>query len=114
MTDALTLRRYAREMRKSSTEFERMAWSYLRRKGVGGLKFRRQAVIGRYIADFACFNPMVILELDGSQHAGSAYDAERDAWFRSQGFKVVRVWNNEVATNMDGVAQAILAVLGRR
>lgn len=113
MPDVLTLRRYAREMRKDSTEFERMAWSFLRRKGVGDLKFRRQAVIGRYIADFACFNPKLILELDGSQHAGSRYDAERDAWFRSQGFTVVRVWNEDVARNMDGVARAILSAARR-
>ena len=86
-----------------------MAWSFLRRKGVGGLKFRRQAVIGRYIADFACFRPKLILELDGAQHAGSCYDMERDAWFRSQGFTVVRVWNEDVARNMDGVARAILS-----
>lgn len=112
MTDLLQLRRNARHLRKNSTEAEIRLWSLLRRRGLGDLKFRRQAVIGRFIADFACFTPRLIVELDGSQHAGSDYDARRDAWFESQGYRVLRFWNGEVIRNRDGVARAILAAAG--
>jgi len=64
-----------------------------------GLKFRRQQPIGRYIVDFVCFEKKIIIEVDGGQHAvETKKDTERDGWFRSQGFKVLRFWNNEVLT----------------
>jgi very-short-patch-repair endonuclease len=64
-----------------------------------------------YIADFVCFSRRLIVELDGSQHAESASDAKRDAFLQSQGFRVVRVWNNDLFTNQDAVAQLILSAL---
>ncbi|MFL5075437.1 MAG: DUF559 domain-containing protein, partial [Microvirga sp.] len=75
-------------------------------------KFRRQEQLGRYIVDFVCFERKLIVELDGSQHAESAYDAERDAWLRSRDFVVLRFWKNEVFENPVGVQHAIATRLG--
>ena len=100
-------------MRRDGTDAERRMWRVLRGCGLEGLKFRRQVPLGNYIADFACFNPKVIIEVDGSQHADSTYDAERDAWFRAQGFRVLRFWNNDVLQETEGVADAIIAALRR-
>ncbi len=79
--------------------------------GVGDLRFRRQAPIGNYIVDFFCPRHRLIVELDGSQHAGTEallHDAGRDAWLSRQGYRVMRVWNNDVMSNIEGVAAAIL------
>ncbi len=73
-----------------------------------GRKFRRQEPIGPYIVDFACFDPMLVIEIDGSQHAGSiAHDAERSAYLERRGFKVIRFWNHEVLARTDWVREAI-------
>ena len=94
------------------TEAEHALWRHLRQRQLGGRRFRRQVRIGPYIADFACLDPMVIVEVDGGQHAEArAYDARRDEYMRGQGFRVLRFWNNEVLGNMDGVCEAILAEL---
>jgi len=62
-----------------------------------GLKFRSQQPIGRYIVDFVCFEKKIIIEVDGGQHAlETKKDMERDKWLRSQGFKVIRFWNNKM------------------
>jgi very-short-patch-repair endonuclease len=90
------LLRRAREMRKNPTEAERRIWSMLRNKRFSGFKFKRQEVLGNYIVDFVCFERRLIIEADGSQHAESAYDLARDGWLRSQGFEVLRLWNNIV------------------
>ena len=72
----------ARQMRREPTEAERRMWRLLRDRRLGGFKFRRQEQLGRYIVDFVCFERKLVIELDGSQHADSAYDAERDAWLK--------------------------------
>jgi very-short-patch-repair endonuclease len=69
--------------------------------------------LGDYIADFACKSPRIVIECDGGQHADSAYDQERDAWFKARGYKVFRFWNGEVIDNPDGVLSLILQGLGR-
>ena len=62
---------------------------------------------------FACFDPKVVIELDGGQHAGqSAYDEQRTRWLASEGFSVLRFWNIEVLENLDGVMEKIAAALG--
>jgi very-short-patch-repair endonuclease len=86
-------------------------WSILRAKRLAGWKFKRQEQIDRYIVDFVCFRARLIVEADGSQHAESTADAQRDAYLFDQGFRVLRFWNNEILTNPDGVATAILAAL---
>ena len=73
-----------------------------------GFKFRRQAVIGRHIVDFACYERKLIIEVDGGQHAGSWSDKVRDQWLREQGFEILRFWNNDVLRNREGVLGKIL------
>jgi very-short-patch-repair endonuclease len=68
-----------------------------------GYKIRRQTPRGPYILDFVCFERRLVIEVDGGQHNGSASDEVRDAWLRAERFRVLRVWNNEVLTNLDGV-----------
>lgn len=100
----------ARELRSNMTEAERRLWQVLRERQVDGCKFRRQQPIGTYIADFACLQSRLIVEVDGGHH-GSDADGERDAWLRSQGFRVLRFWNNDVMENLEGVYQSIEAEL---
>ena len=76
-----------------------------------GLKFKRQKPMGRYIVDFVCVEQRLIIEIDGGQHAEQmAYDQHRDAWLRSQGYTVLRFWNNEVMQQLEGVLEQIRAV----
>ncbi|MGJ7493717.1 endonuclease domain-containing protein [Variovorax sp. RT4R15] len=97
----------AQALRRDMTDSERKLWSGLRGEQLG-VKFRRQHPLGNYIADFACLEPKLIVELDGSQHlAQQGYDATRDAFFRSQGFGVLRFASNEPFINLEGVLQAI-------
>jgi very-short-patch-repair endonuclease len=104
----------ARSLRKNMTDAERRLWRYLRMRQLGGHKFRRQVRIGPYIADFACLNMLIVIEVDGGQHADAhAYDSLRDEYMRGQGFRVLRFWNNEVLSNMDGVWQVIAAAINR-
>jgi very-short-patch-repair endonuclease len=80
----------------------------LRRSQILGRKFRRQEPIGSYIVDFLCFDPMLVIEIDGSQHTGLiAYDAERSSFLERRGFKVIRFWNHEVLAQTDRVREAI-------
>ena len=73
-----------------------------------GYKIRRQQPIGKYVVDFVCLKRRVIIEVDGGQHAIERdRDSERDEWFKEQGFKVLRFWNNEVLRNIDGVLEEI-------
>ena len=74
-------------------------------------KFKRQFVIDPYIVDFVCFERRLIVEADGSQHAESEYDRRRDSFLRSQGFSVLRFWNNDIQENSSGVFEAIYAEL---
>src|SRR3954471_19929207 len=92
----------ARRLRSGMTDSERKLWSRLRMEQMG-VKFRRQHPVGNYIADFACLDPKLIVELDGSQHADqSAYDARRDAFFRANGFAVLRFASDEPFRNLAG------------
>ncbi len=97
----------AKTLRRDGTLAEKALWRHLRARQLAGLKFRRQEPIGRYIVDFVCYERRLIVELDGGQHAESTEDAARDAWLEREGFSVLRVWNNEVLENIEGVLQAI-------
>jgi very-short-patch-repair endonuclease len=99
----------ARKLRKNSTDAERLLWKYLKAKQIFGLKFRRQEQIGFYIVDFVCYEASLIVEADGGQHSvNRENDEERTNWLNTQGFKVLRLWNNEILTNIDGVLENIL------
>jgi very-short-patch-repair endonuclease len=93
------------------TDSERKLWSALRAEQLG-VKFRRQHPLGNYVADFICLAPKLVVELDGSQHHGQqVYDARREAFFRSNGFRVVRFSTNDPLINLNGVLSAILEQL---
>ena len=98
----------AKNLRKNSTDAERLLWRQLRAKQIQGCKFRRQEPTGNYVVDFICFEKRLVVEVDGGQHAIEIQkDRERDDWFKKEGFKVLRFWNNEVLGNIEGVLQVI-------
>jgi len=98
----------AKTLRTNQTEAEQRLWYHLRAHRFMGLKFKRQKPMGRYIVDFVCVERRLIIELDGGQHAEQEeYDQHRDAWLRSQGYTVLRFWNNEVMQQMEGVLEQI-------
>ena len=98
----------AKELRRLSTDAERRLWSALRVRRLEDFKFRRQAPIDSYIVDFVCFDARLIVEVDGAQHRDSKlYDEMRTNRFEFSGFRVLRFWNNDVLTNLDGVLETI-------
>jgi very-short-patch-repair endonuclease len=102
----------ARRLRKNMTDAEHALWRYLRRRLLDGHKFRRQVRVGPYIADFVCLKAMLVIEVDGGQHADAQlYDSRRDDFMRGQGYRVLRFWNNDVLGNMEGVWDVIAAAL---
>src|SRR5258708_35746770 len=105
-----TVKSRARKLRSNPTEAERKLWAKLRERQLQGLRFRRQHPIPPFVADFACVEAKLIVEVDGGQHAESRADARRTTYVNEQGWRVLRFWNNEVLENMDGVLQRIVAV----
>jgi len=100
-------RTQAIELRKELTPAEIKLWAYIRNDQLG-VNFRRQHAIGKYIPDFVCIKQKLIIELDGSQHLEQVeYDAERTKFLESQGYKVVRFWNNQIMNDINGVIKAI-------
>jgi very-short-patch-repair endonuclease len=107
--------RHVRTLRDDQTSSERLLWSRLRRRQVGGFKFRRQHQIGLYICDFASLDGKLIVELDGSQHLKrTEYDDRRDSFLRSAGYRVLRFWNGDVQAELDAVVDTIFEALHRR
>ena len=102
-------RAFAQRMRKMPTQAERKLWWHLRhRLPLHGSHFRRQVQIGRYIADFACHQLRLVVEIDGGQHgAQAAADDARTLHLESQGYRVLRFWNNDVLSNIEGVLTEI-------
>jgi len=96
----------ARHLRNNPTEAEALLWKYLRAKQLEGLKFRRQQPIDGYIVDFVCLKKRIIIEADGGQHS-EKNDLKKDCHLKGQGFKVLRFWNNEILTNIDGVIEEV-------
>ncbi len=98
----------AKNLRKQLTDTERLLWTRLRAKQLEGLKFRRQEPIGKYIVDFVCYEKCLVIEADGGQHSfEKGKDETRDKWLNKEGFKVLRFWNNEILTNIEGVLEVI-------
>ena len=102
-------REFAKHLRCNMTESENKLWRQLRAHRLNGEKFKRQQPIGPYVVDFVHFGARLIVEADGGQHNDSPHDKRRDAWLREQGFKVMRFWNNEIISNLDGVLATVLA-----
>jgi len=104
-------REFVRHLRRHMTESENTLWQRLRAHRLNGEKFRRQQPIGPYVVDFVHFGARLIVEADGGQHNGALRDERRDAWLRAQGFKVMRFWNNEITSNLDGVLATVMAAV---
>jgi len=104
----------ARRLRAKSTETEILLWKRLRAIETEGTHFRRQVPIGPYVADFACMAARLVIELDGSQHNTDAHrqrDERRTLWLESEGYRVIRFWNNDLTSNMNGVLETVYAAL---
>ncbi len=102
-------RNFARSLRRDLTEAEQKLWRELRDRRLDRIKFRRQAPIGPYVADFVCLEAKLIVEIDGSQHAQSERDRVRDAELATRGFRVLRFWNDDVLKDIDRVCDTIIA-----
>jgi very-short-patch-repair endonuclease len=105
----------ARILRRNQTEAEAALWRKLRGRGLDGYKFRRQVPVGPYVADFLCKEAMLIIEIDGGQHAEQVeYDRFREDFLKTHCYHVVRFWNNEVLNNLDGVLETLTLTLSQR
>ena len=95
------------ELRQEPTPAERKLWANIRNDQLT-VNFRRQHAIGSFIPDFVCIQKKLIIELDGSQHLEQEeYDQERTKYFGSQGYKVIRFWNNQIMNDINGVIKSI-------
>ena len=108
---ARSLTKNARELRARMTDAERKLWFALRDRRFQSFKFRRQVPIGPYVADFLSYSARLVVEVDGGQHAESKRDMRRDRWLAENDFMVVRFWNNEILSNLDGVLTVLTAKL---
>ena len=107
-------RNTAGRLRQNATDAERRLWRALKRIETRGTHFRRQMAIGNFIVDFACPAARLVIEIDGSQHGevpGLAHDQARTEWLESQGYRVLRFWNNDITQNTEGVLEAIYSAL---
>ena len=108
------LKDYANEMRNQPTQAESLLWNVLSAKKIDGYKFRRQHIVGSYIADFICLKKGLIVEIDGLIHQlpeNKATDEERTQWLNQQGYNVVRFTNDEVLSNLDDVLERLKEAL---
>jgi len=108
------LKEYAKEMRSQPTEAEAMLWNALSGKSLDGFKFRRQHIIGEFIADFICLKQNLIVEVDGGIHQlpeNKMSDIERTTWLEGQGYRVIRFTNDQVLGNIENVLEEIHAQL---
>ena len=107
-------RTHAIELRKELTPAERKLWTVIRNDQLG-FNFRRQHAIGNFIPDFVCIEKKLIIELDGSQHLEQEeYDKERTQYLESQGYKVIRFWNNDVINSIEGVILVVMNALEKQ
>ncbi|WP_010185789.1 endonuclease domain-containing protein [Sphingomonas sp. PAMC 26605] len=99
-----------RDLRNNATVHEELLWRQLKGKRLAGLKFSRQMPIAGYRVDFVCRAQKLIIELDGSQHSEAiAYDEARTRALEKAGYRVIRFWNNDLTSNMDGALEMIAA-----
>jgi very-short-patch-repair endonuclease len=104
----------ARELRQVENDAEEKLWHELRGRRLNGFKFVRQLRIGPYFADFACRERNLVIEVDGSQHAGRTSDFYRDETMNRNGWSVLRVWHVDVLKDRRAVLDTILAALDGR
>ena len=104
----------ARQLRRAMTDAERRLWWHLRDLKTQGAHFRRQATIGPYFADFACHECKLVVEVDGGGHAGVEQvtaDKVRTRFLETEGYRVLRFWNNEVLNDTEAVMTVIYNAL---
>jgi very-short-patch-repair endonuclease len=105
-------RDFARQLRKKSTDAERLVWYHLRSRRFSQFKFRRQVPIGKYVGDFVCQDAKLVVELDGGQHASAKdYDTTRDHWLQGVGYRVLRFPDNVVLKELNVVLEVIWQTL---
>ena len=105
------IKEFARQMRKEMTLQEVKLWQHIRKEQLG-VKFRRQVAINnKYIADFACLDKRLIIEVDGGQHCESQSDIQRTFYLEKENFRIIRFWNNEIDKNLEGCLNFILEEL---
>ena len=105
---------YARKLRREQSPAEKHLWARLRGRRFCGFKFRRQKPVGPFVVDFVCMEGMLIVELDGRQHADSRdYDETRTKFLELTGFRVIRFWDNVVFSATEDVLQTIYNELTR-
>lgn len=98
----------AKSLRSNQTDAETKLWYYLRAHRFMGLKFKRQKPIGQYIVDFICIEQKLVIEIDGGQHTEQIeYDMARTKFLQAEGYRVLRFWNNQVLSEIEGVLEAI-------
>ena len=100
----------AKQLRQAMTRAETLLWRYVKANRIDGFGFRRQVPITNYIADFVCFSTNLIIELDGESHEfeeRQKADQNRDVFFASEGFQVLRFTNEQVLSNLEGVVEII-------
>jgi very-short-patch-repair endonuclease len=110
MLEGKDLKRVSKILRKQATPWEQKLWYHLRAHRFYGLKFKRQVPLGNYVVDFCCQGKKLIIELDGAHHTvieNKAHDINRQIFLESKDYKVLRFWNNEVDTNLEGVLETI-------
>jgi very-short-patch-repair endonuclease len=101
----------AKQLRRTMTRAETLLWRHLKAHRLERLGFRRQSPMGNYVADFVAHSCKLVVEVDGESHDFDErirHDEERDRWFTSRGYRVLRFPNDEVMRNLEGVALAIL------
>jgi adenine-specific DNA-methyltransferase len=109
-----TAQQRATRLRTEPTDAERRLWHYLRMRQLAGHRFRRQVPIGPYIADFACIEARLIVEVDGGQHLDQLdRDGRRQHFLAARGFRVIRFWDNAVLKETSAVVQSILRALNK-
>jgi very-short-patch-repair endonuclease len=103
-----TMWQTAKQLRRQMTPEEKVLWQHLRAKRLGGLRFRRQQIIGRYIVDFYCHATELVIELDGAAHAYQVeQDQEREAFLSGRGLRVLRFKNQQVREDLPSVLSQI-------
>lgn len=106
----MDLKPFSRNLRKNQTYAEQLLWQKLRNRQLSDVKFRRQQAIGSYIVDFISYEKMVVIELDGGQHneiQAKRQDAIRTKWLETQGYRIIRFWDNEVIKDLPSVLNQI-------
>lgn len=105
---------FRKTLRKNQTDAEKLLWFHLRGRRLKQLKFRRQVSFDNYIADFVCFEKMLVIEVDGGQHnenRNRISDGFRTKFLERNGYRVLRFWNDDVLNNVEGVINIILETI---